>query len=801
MKAKHLYVFAAVLLLLVVIYLLQKSAKGPNETSLDEKFQNVVPGLVAADVEVIKAWPGERKNGAVTAKRTSDGWIVESHFDSLAGDKPGELLDNLKTARAEIRSKKVSDHASCGVDQKGALHVVLLDAGGREITHLLAGKETGDGGSFVRRAGQDTVYYSANLEARRFFEVAVKGDLPAELPQKPWLDLDTLDADASKITKVTMRGPYRDLEFEYATEDVSVKDKLEEMGKKDKKDNKPEKKWKCLTAEFADYFKPDEFKRWLAGAVKVTADNVANPANAADYGLEPPRFEAVFAVENGAEIIVSLGKKMDDAEGRYMKVTGRNEVFVAPKCEYEKIAFKTREYMDLTLIAEPENEIQSIAVKYPRKTFEFTRKKGEKDWVSSGDEEWLEFKKRGVERLARRMKKVEAFDVIRNPETLADEECVYSLTISNYKGAETTLRVGELIPGREERGERFIKVSGKDGCFSMDKETFDMFFRSTRDYYDIKAAEFEKDNAKGLTLTISGVSHALKKEDAHWYGEYRGLRFLGDAGAIDRFLGEISSWRPEDFLDEKAASGISFDCTSVTSVEVGLGDKDFVRVTAGPKVEGEEEMRYFLVEPLGRVFVGREEFFRRMGESFRKYLDMRAVSVLTPEIKAVRVAFEGGERTFYQREEKEGVLYWTTGERKPVRSVEKKIQEFVNRLKEMRIVMVLDEAGEPSSKAGEALEVKTEEGTFQIRFGELDDKNKSLQKAWIGEKAVPAQVKARDVKRLFDAARAVPEEKKAEPEMPGEGKKNGENPPEKKEEPAGAPEDGKPGTSDDGLKQ
>ena len=125
-----------------------------------------------------------RRDTLVELKRSGDGWVVASLYDwPTKADRVNDLLDDVTGLSGELRSSRSDVLADFQIDDEGGFHLVGEAGGGSELFHLVVGKNSPRGGSFVRAHGSDDVYLTSAAFRSSF---GLWGDDPTPPEGKRW---------------------------------------------------------------------------------------------------------------------------------------------------------------------------------------------------------------------------------------------------------------------------------------------------------------------------------------------------------------------------------------------------------------------------------------------------------------------------------------------------------------------------------------------------------------------------------------------------------------------------------------
>jgi hypothetical protein len=173
---------AAFVILLLAVLLVERGGMERGTEKLD------LTSVDASNIDGLAVREGEQ---AIAMQKVDGVWRLES----------GRLADRTAIGRAvdaiaaidssDVISSSPERHAEYGVADDAP--VVTLRAGNRVAAELVVGEPGRSGGSYVRQAGDDTVFR---------VEASLRHLLPTD--QKRWLQLRLVDAELDDVTSITV---------------------------------------------------------------------------------------------------------------------------------------------------------------------------------------------------------------------------------------------------------------------------------------------------------------------------------------------------------------------------------------------------------------------------------------------------------------------------------------------------------------------------------------------------------------------------------------------------------------------
>ena len=158
MKNKHILILGLVFLILVVVVVVSRSSGPEPQTEIHQ--DTLVGEFDTGQAGHIEFYHGEKPARKVILKKKNGNWTVPSRFGARADTKRiDKLLAGLPGLSGEARVRELSLFGEFDITEEQAVHLIVRDTGGSEITHLLVGKAGPDWRSgFARKAGGNSVY-------------------------------------------------------------------------------------------------------------------------------------------------------------------------------------------------------------------------------------------------------------------------------------------------------------------------------------------------------------------------------------------------------------------------------------------------------------------------------------------------------------------------------------------------------------------------------------------------------------------------------------------------------------------
>lgn len=242
-------------------------------------------------------------------------WAVKSLWNVKADPgKVSDFLERLLKAmqEQEFRGKGKNLFPDFGITDQEAFFIKLTEPHNPPVDLRLGTQKAGEG-YFVRRAGDDSVYFTGENLAELlgifapFEEGVPAGDF--------WADLSLFNLNPEKVTKIVL---YRS----------KGEEKIMAAGLERETDSKDPRQssWKFLRQDMSLLADPDKVLKFIVMMNSVRAQKVADPSGKG-YGLEEPVWQ-LAVTEGGRETVLSAGPKDEKQGFCYVRRAGDKTVFV-----------------------------------------------------------------------------------------------------------------------------------------------------------------------------------------------------------------------------------------------------------------------------------------------------------------------------------------------------------------------------------------------------------------------------------------------------------------------------------------
>lgn len=347
---KNLVWIAALCVLGLVLYI---ATSEPEYTAVESgpAWVDRLAALEPAGVSTVTLSQGETRLELV---RGAEGWTATTRYGYRADSKKVEtLLEQLSLAASpERRGRSVMSHADFEVEPGKGIRLELAGSASGLPLALTLGKTESYDRVFVRW-GDDTEVWSITPNLR--YTAGLAGDLQLD----PWLDLDILVIpEEQDITGFRIETESGAIQLRRVLEETTTPAPEGQTG-----EPATTATWQVVEPET---FEADAgIVRGLRSSVRrIRATGAADPAKAAEYGLEPPLRTLTMTIADAEPVILEVGQTgtIDaNREGRYARRRGDSRIFLLANHTADHL-FKT---LDQLKPAEPAPEPPPVPAPQP----------------------------------------------------------------------------------------------------------------------------------------------------------------------------------------------------------------------------------------------------------------------------------------------------------------------------------------------------------------------------------------------------------------------------------------------------
>jgi hypothetical protein len=349
MSGRRLLPLMALLIVLVIAAVVLKRQPPPMRLADEVGFERLVPQAFDSNrISALELYQGATPEEVVRLERQNGTWVVASHYDTPAqADKIKRLLTTLSTLEGELRSDQAALLADFDLETAQALHLqIYFEDRDTPGVHLLAGKSRGRNG-FMRLADDPRVY-SVNLNLRHEAGLS-RENTNQSLPAKAWMDLQIQSIPNEQITEVALQTPARHWHFiRQPSPPLSADAPQPPVA--------AARQWK-LTEPNVPYEVKQDFLDGLVSTLRtLRADDVANPAHIAEYGLDKAVYRAILTVQPAGEqearqVTLLVGNEVPEQAGKhYARLGQEGPIYLLPQWAFHRLFPKSRDLLALRIL-------------------------------------------------------------------------------------------------------------------------------------------------------------------------------------------------------------------------------------------------------------------------------------------------------------------------------------------------------------------------------------------------------------------------------------------------------------------
>jgi len=273
--------------------------------------------------------------------------VVSSYYNApVKTDKIKGFLDTLSTLQGELRADKPELLGDFRLEDAQALHLrVYTENTALPAVHLLAGK--GSGRQSFMRLANDARVYSVNLNL--YSEAGLYGSNTDQPPEaKLWLDLQIQDVPQDQITAVELHTPERS--FRFAWQQPPAATTIQTPATTQELTARPH--WALIAPEVPYTVKQEAVDSLVSTLRTLRAEDVADPAQATEYGLDTPLYRTVMTVQpanqEAHQVPLLVGHAvLEQGDKRYARLGTAGLIYVLPSWAFQRLFPAAKEVLEL----------------------------------------------------------------------------------------------------------------------------------------------------------------------------------------------------------------------------------------------------------------------------------------------------------------------------------------------------------------------------------------------------------------------------------------------------------------------
>lgn len=341
MKEKHLYIFAGIFVVLLLIFFVTK----PRHTSVnvDELVQTIVFGVAKEDVkniEVYKETGTDQPIKMVFAEKEGQ-WYLPTRFNSkVQKSRIDRILDDVLDLTGKVRSSDPKHLETYQITDAQGIHLLLKDEANKPLANLVIGKRGEDYNSgFVRFGGKEKVY-AVDKNLLSSLNIYGEIDTLSQFKDDVFIDLQAVDKDKEKLGLIALLREGKQMIVKKIEKDVEV------TNPDSTKTTKKEAEWVVAERNKEISLDQKEVDNFIRDVTKIRAEKVVdrfnNPLDEMNknsrYGFSQRSGAVVFQdKETKEQNNVIFGREYEKDKGYFMNVQYDGLIYHVSKSNYDKI--------------------------------------------------------------------------------------------------------------------------------------------------------------------------------------------------------------------------------------------------------------------------------------------------------------------------------------------------------------------------------------------------------------------------------------------------------------------------------
>lgn len=584
MSPKKLIPFLVVLLVLAGLVAWRKASEKRPGTIVEQVKLETLAGdaLKAADIARVELYAGSKPEEKVVLAKEGDAWKIASLHNAPADkDAVDKFVEGMVSLKGEFRATAEGDEKLAAFELKDdqAFHAKgYRDGSDTPAVDVLVGKTADFRTVFVRKAGDSRVHVeSTNL--KRDAGVTDSGDSAVPKPTK-WLETELLALDKTKITRVALTLPDKEVVFERhekpaAGEPPAEAEKAEGDEAAPEAPKAPEYEWKLASGGFDQKFSNMELETLLGRFTNLAVTNVADPAKKAEIGFEPPQYKAVISVE-GQDDVVLLGGRTAPGQNAYVQVASAGDalIYEMNKINFEQVFIKGAPMFTLPALSVAKDKASRVEVTQPDGKVVVAQADGK--WALSEPAYELEKQQLTADNLVNTAVALKAVDYA---DGVQDDASFDKTVLIESPDGSHTIRLGgpskciEGVYARFDDNPATLVVSGTDAA---------KLLAPARDYYVMAVLGGRLDDVNRIEFTGDGGPFTVAKAGETWSLDKDGASTPVPNDMVEDFLSAARGFQLAGPLPGQPATLES----TAFSVVCGNADGSTASLAFSPEADG-----------------------------------------------------------------------------------------------------------------------------------------------------------------------------------------------------------------------
>ncbi len=514
MKPKQILFIVIAFAVLGVLYIVQQKGRTPVTQGLG--YEEVLgEPLATSDIRGFKCYLSGKEEEAVHVAREDEGWVVRSKFNAPAQEsKVQELLDPLADLKGELRSSSDEVLEDYRIADDSAVHLVLFDAEGQEIKHLLLGKRgPAWNETFVRLSGSSDVYLVGENLRNPF---GMHSEETTQAPEsKTWCDLTLMKLSKGEIRRVEWVAPFRRVILEQ--QEKAPPEIETASGEEPPSIPPPEMVWALAEPDFGVEPKQSGINRLTGALADVRVSDVIDRGNLAKYGLEVPSATCTLITQAG-EIHHLLVGQPAGGGAHYVRRDRDELVFKMDRWKLDAIFLGLSQFVDLNAPTFAQDDVVGLSIEAGGRAFEFAKE--EDAWQATRPAVELEPKGDRLDKVLKVVTSLQPQDLVTlsAPVVTGLDAPAAVLRFALKDGEEHQVAFGKEVPLTD--GGRFVQLDDREEVWTVTRANWNDAKPGVADLFDLKLMDFDIEETTALTLQdASGELRVALQEVAPAPGE------------------------------------------------------------------------------------------------------------------------------------------------------------------------------------------------------------------------------------------------------------------------------------------
>lgn len=355
--------------------------------------------------------------------------------------------------------------------------------------------------------------------------------------------------------------------------------------------------------------------------------------NLKDFGLDKPRMETTFEVEDKSFTLL-LGGNCSVGRNMYVMRTDKEEVLVVRRSLSDALDKSVEDLRDRQVIEVDKYKATKLLIERDGKGLE-CKKEGERWRITNP------ILARGardeIEKILDKLDDLKVVEFISEDPGEIDRFGLSSPEVSVTVWEEDVSR--SLIFAKAEEDRVYAKRKAFDSIYSVEKGIIETLNREANDLRDRKVVRFDTDKVKRIEVSYADEI-ILEKEEDDWK-IVKPREIEADNAEVDDFLRELGDLEIEEFVEEECKRLDRYGLEKpLATVTLTLEDGEEKQKILLGKTKGSDYC-YLKREEEKPVFAVSVDFLQKVERSYLAYIDREILSFSTSDARKLILEREG----------------------------------------------------------------------------------------------------------------------------------------------------------------